>query len=69
MRKVLEIEINKTFEKEKDIYPFLKAHIFQDAVKLYTPILKGFPDFIVTSFKSLFVKSLRHPELRIYHIQ
>jgi len=51
MKKILEIPTNKRFEKEKDTYKFLKNYIFNEAVKLYTPILRGFPDFIAVSYK------------------
>lgn len=59
MKKVLEIEMNKVFEKEKDVYPFLKNYVFNEAVKLYTPILKGFPDFIVVSYKAPYNEKLK----------
>lgn len=51
MKKILEIPTNKVFQKEKDTYKFLKNYIFDEAVKLYTPIIRGFPDFIVVSYK------------------
>ncbi len=51
MKKICEISVNKKFDKEKTTYKFLKDYIFDEAVKLYTPIIRGFPDFIVVSYK------------------
>jgi len=51
MKKILEIPIYKKFKNEKDTYKYLKDNVFNEALKLYTPILRGFPDFIVVSYK------------------
>jgi len=51
MKKILEIPIHKKFNNEKDTYKYLKDNVFEEALKLYTPILRGFPDFIVVSYR------------------
>jgi hypothetical protein len=51
MKKIIEIPTNKTFQKEKETYKFLKDYVFDEAIKLYTPIIRGFPDFIAVSYK------------------
>jgi hypothetical protein len=51
MKKIIEIPTNKVFQKEKETYKFLKDYVFDEAVKLYTPIIRGFPDFIAVSYK------------------
>lgn len=59
MKKILEIPTNRKFEKEKDTYKFLKDFVFDEAVKLYTPILRGFPDFIAVSYKKPYDEVLK----------
>jgi hypothetical protein len=59
MKKLLEIPTNKKFEKEKDTYKFLKDFVFDEALKLYTPIVKGFPDFITISYKKPYEEVLK----------
>jgi hypothetical protein len=59
MRKIIEIPTNKVFQKEKDTYKFLKDFVFDEAVKLYTPILRGFPDFIAVSYKKPYDEVLK----------
>ncbi len=59
MKKIIEIPTNKKFEKEKVVYKFLKEYVFDEAVKLYTPIIKGFPDFIVVSYKHPYNETLK----------
>jgi len=39
----------KDFKKEKDTYPYFKRIIgFEEGFKIYSPVLRGLPDFIVT---------------------
>ncbi len=59
MKKIIEIPTNKIFQKEKETYKFLKDYVFDEAVKLYTPIIRGFPDFIAVSYKHPYNEILR----------
>ncbi len=51
--KVLEhkFETKRKLKSEKDAYKLLQEFVFDKAYKLYTPILRGFPDFIVVKLK------------------
>ncbi|MBX0312923.1 MAG: VRR-NUC domain-containing protein [Sulfurihydrogenibium sp.] len=59
MKVIYEIPIKKQFSKEKETYPYLQKYIFNEAVKLYTPVLCGFPDFIAVSYKEPHDKILK----------
>jgi len=59
MKKIIEIPINKKFDNEKAVYKFLKEYVFNEAMKLYTPIVKGFPDFVVVSYKQPYNETLK----------
>jgi hypothetical protein len=59
MKTIFEIPIQKQFKKEKETYPYLQKYIFDESVKVYTPILRGFPDFIVRDFKEPYNKILK----------
>ncbi len=38
-------------EREKDLYRYLRRHVFDEAIKIYSFVVKGIPDFIVISTK------------------
>jgi hypothetical protein len=59
LKLLYEIPVQKQFKEEKETYPYLKRFVFNESVKLYTPILQGFPDFIVVSYKEPFNKMLK----------
>jgi hypothetical protein len=59
MSSILEIPIKKKFSKEKDTYPYLKKYVFDEAVKIYTPVLCGFPDFLAVSYKEPYNETLK----------
>jgi hypothetical protein len=59
MKTILEIPIKKKFSKEKETYPYLKKYVFNEAAKIYTPVLRGFPDFIAISYKEPYNKVLK----------
>jgi hypothetical protein len=59
MATILEILIKKQFKKEKETYPYLKKYVFNEAVKIYTPVLRGFPDFIAISYKEPYNQVLK----------
>lgn len=40
------LKTRKIYTREKDSYEHLKQQFFRKAFKVYTPVLKGFPDFI-----------------------
>jgi len=43
----LHLSEGKQINTEKDIYAFLKKHVFVKSYKLYCPVLRGMPDFLV----------------------
>lgn len=45
------IHSNTTFSKEKDIYKYLQKNVFDKYIKIYSMVLRGFPDYIVISIK------------------
>lgn len=45
------INSNTAFSKEKDIYKYLQKNVFDKYLKIYSMVLKGFPDYIVISLK------------------
>lgn len=51
--KVLEhkFDTKRKLKSEKDSYKLIQEFVFEKAYKLYTPILRGFPDFIVIKLK------------------
>lgn len=53
-KKILEANLhtNRKLKSEKDAYKLLQEQVFHKSFKLYTPILRGFPDFIVISLKN-----------------
>lgn len=59
MKTILEIPAKKQFSKEKETYDYLQKYIFDEAVKMYTPILCGFPDYIVVSYKEPYNEILK----------
>lgn len=47
----LSLPRNKIFRIEKDINNFLKKFVFVKAFKLYCPVIRGLPDFLVVKAK------------------
>jgi len=47
----LSLPRNKIFRIEKDINNFLKKFVFTKAFKLYCPVIRGLPDFLVVKAK------------------
>lgn len=59
--KVLEhkFDTKRKLKSEKDSYKLLQAFVFEKAYKLYTPILRGFPDYIVVKVKKEYEEYLK----------
>jgi len=47
----LQLPKNRTFRIERDINMFLKKFVFIKAFKLFCPVLRGLPDFLVIQAK------------------
>lgn len=49
LEKVCEIKVGDRYKikREKDVYRFLKDKVFAKSFKVFSPVLKGLPDFIV----------------------
>ena len=58
---LMEIEPIKkhSFSCEKDTYNYVKNRLFRKSFKVFIPVLRGFPDFIVTEVDKLFKRELK----------
>ena len=59
--KVLEhkFDTKRKLKSEKDSYKLLQEFVFEKYYKLYTPILRGFPDYIVIKVKKEYEEYLK----------
>ncbi|MGB9638233.1 MAG: hypothetical protein ACPL1F_02925 [bacterium] len=49
---------NSKLTCEKDTYKLLQEQVFEKSFKLYTPILRGFPDYIVIKVYNKYEKHI-----------
>ena len=50
---------HRKLKSEKDAYRLLQDYVFDKYFKLYTPILRGFPDYIVVKLKEKYQPYLK----------
>jgi hypothetical protein len=53
------LDTKRKLSSEKDAYKLLEEFVFNKAYKLYTPILRGFPDYIVIELKEKYSPYLK----------